>query len=87
MIKYNFQLYLLLWQTELNFFQKYCLTLRDETEWVELVDEGVNALVGVNKSKILSGFDRFFQKSFHHTGALYGDGKSAAVIVRQLLDS
>ena len=30
-----------------------CITLRDETEWVETVKEGVNVLVGADKNKIL----------------------------------
>lgn len=35
------------------FFKKYCITLRDETEWSELVHVGMNILVGADKNKIL----------------------------------
>ena len=34
-------------QKEAYFFQKQCITLRDETEWVELVENGFNTLVGL----------------------------------------
>mgnify|MGYP002247426159 CR=1 FL=1 len=34
------------------FFGKYCVTMRDETEWVELVDNGFNRLVGSNQAMI-----------------------------------
>ncbi len=36
-------------QKEAYFFGKYCVTMRDETEWVELVDNGFNRLVGSNQ--------------------------------------
>ncbi len=39
-------------QKEAFFFKKACVTLRDETEWVELVDNGFNVLVGADKEKI-----------------------------------
>jgi UDP-GlcNAc3NAcA epimerase len=33
-------------QKEVYFFNKYCITLRDETEWVGLVSNSYNTLVG-----------------------------------------
>ena len=33
-------------QKEAYYFDKPCVTFRDETEWMELVDEGVNILCG-----------------------------------------
>lgn len=38
-------------QKEAYFFEKKCITLRDETEWVELVECGANILVGADKEK------------------------------------
>ena len=35
-------------QKEAYFFEKQCITLRDETEWVELVECGANRLVGAD---------------------------------------
>lgn len=51
-----------------------CITLREETEWVETVSSGWNKLVGVDKSAILDAFT-----SWHPSGSqpmLYGDGHS-----------
>ena len=43
-------------QKEAYFFEKQCITLRDETEWVELVECGANRLVGADKEKIVSSY-------------------------------
>ena len=40
-------------QKEAFFFGKPCITMRDSTEWVELVDSGWNTLVGANTDKII----------------------------------
>lgn len=59
-----------------------CLTLRDETEWVETVESGWNCLVGANTEKIVRGV-----RSFRPTSGrplLYGDGNAAARISQEL---
>src|SRR3546814_4066512 len=44
-------------QTEAYFHGKRCVTVRDETEWVELVALGVNAIVGVDRARIATAID------------------------------
>ncbi|WP_298769011.1 non-hydrolyzing UDP-N-acetylglucosamine 2-epimerase [uncultured Shewanella sp.] len=39
-------------QKEAYFHNKFCITLREETEWVELINSGYNVLVGADTSKI-----------------------------------
>ena len=71
-------------QKEAYFFQKQCITLRGETEWVELVENGFNTLVGADCEKILKAY----QKSTAFTSKeldLYGGGKASNKIVEQLL--
>ena len=43
-------------QKEAFFFGKQCITLREQTEWVELVENGFNILTGSNKQKIIEAF-------------------------------
>ncbi|MEP6406139.1 MAG: UDP-N-acetylglucosamine 2-epimerase (non-hydrolyzing) [Marinobacter sp.] len=71
-------------QKEAYFHGKPCLTLRDETEWVELVDEGVNLLVGADASRIVSCFDSILNVSVGGK-PLYGNGNSGVQIAEALL--
>lgn len=63
-------------QKEAYFFNKFCITLREQTEWVELVDEGYNALVGNDFNSIPLTVDMFSTSEFIKTGNLYGGGKA-----------
>jgi UDP-GlcNAc3NAcA epimerase len=67
-------------QKEAYFFQKPCVTLREETEWVELVDAGANVLAGADKDKIVNAVNVSRQTRVPDTD-LYGDGESAQRIV------
>ena len=66
-------------QKEAYFFGKPCLTMRDETEWVELVEHGWNQLVGTDSARIVDGFRKAAKPQA--ASALYGDGKSAEAIL------
>lgn len=71
-------------QKEAYFFKKPCITLRDETEWVELVDNGFNVLVGANNKKIIDTYAHFeFNKDFNLN--LYGNRKASEIIIEQLV--
>ena len=74
-------------QKEAFFFEKHCITLRDETEWVELVDHGFNTLVRVDKDKILTAYQKMVDKSSEFNIDLYGNGKSRKIIVDLLVSS
>ena len=52
-----------------------CLTLRDETEWVETVESGWNRLVGVDQEKILDAVKGFTPPA--KRPSLYGSGDTA----------
>ncbi len=71
-------------QKEAYFFGKFCITLRDQTEWVELVDVGANVLAGARHEDILACFAKHHQRPMHVQQALYGDGHAAATIVQHL---
>ncbi|MHB0896452.1 MAG: non-hydrolyzing UDP-N-acetylglucosamine 2-epimerase [Spirochaetales bacterium] len=69
-------------QKEAFFFGKPCVTLRDATEWVELVDSGWNTLVGADTGRILQAVRA--AKVPSNRPALYGDGACAEKIAREL---
>lgn len=40
-------------QKEAYYLRKHCITVRDETEWTELVDSGYNIIVGTDPAKVI----------------------------------
>ncbi len=71
-------------QKEACFFEKGCVTLREETEWTELTDCGCNCLAGHDGDKIVKAAARFLQVPPAFPNDLYGDGHAAAVIVQKM---
>lgn len=66
-------------QKEAFFFEKHCITLREETEWTELVDHGYNKLTGSDKEAILSAFEEFREKESDFSTSLYGKGDASEI--------
>lgn len=71
-------------QKEAFFHGKPCVTLRDETEWVELVKHKVNVLVGADENAIAAALSQ--QLQWVDVPNLYGDGEAAKKIVNTLLE-
>lgn len=75
-------------QKEAYFFSKPCITLRDETEWVELVSCGANVLVGADKEKILEVYKNHSQFNIQNSLLdLYGGGRASKIIITELLQA
>lgn len=73
-------------QKEAYFHRVPCITLRDETEWVELVDTGWNQLLPPNRrslSRRLAAAVRDFRKPAKYP-QLYGSGHASELIVKRL---
>lgn len=71
-------------QKEAYFFGKQCVTLRNETEWVELVQQGVNVLAGTAKEKIIHCVQQSLSQQMIFPASLYGDGHAAEKITQTL---
>lgn len=71
-------------QKEAFFFGKKCITLRDETEWLELVECGANRVVGAEEAAILAAF-AWAMQPLSQVPELYGQGDAGERIV-QILD-
>ncbi len=71
-------------QKEAFFFGKHCITLREQTEWVELVKNGFNRIVGSDAGKLADAFEFFKTKKSDFSVDLYGKGQAAKVIAETL---
>lgn len=69
-------------QKEAYFHNKFCITLRDETEWVELVENKVNVVVGSNAEAIKESIIR--SVSINNDSLIYGNGDTAVKIIAEL---
>lgn len=66
-------------QKEAYFHGKYCVTLREETEWIELVEQGFNTLVGCDKELIKKSLNKSYQSDL--SVGIYGYGDTVSNIL------
>ena len=68
-------------QKEAYYLDVPCVTLRDETEWVETVEVGWNILAGTDPDAIVAALEQHSRGRPSHP-PLYGNGDAAAAIIR-----
>jgi UDP-GlcNAc3NAcA epimerase len=72
-------------QKEAYFFNNPCITVRDQTEWIELVEGGYNRLANANENDIYDAYLLMKDKSFNASGdSLYGNGQASLKIIDYL---
>lgn len=72
-------------QKEAFFYQVPCITMRDETEWIETVQLGCNQLVGASYERIVGAFARLAPFPVDTQCKPYGDGFASRRVVEHLL--
>jgi UDP-GlcNAc3NAcA epimerase len=73
-------------QKESHFCKKPCIVLRNETEWIELVNNGTTKLVGADPVRIRKEFLNFIDSTINlEFPGFYGDGKTAEFILKEIL--
>ncbi len=72
-------------QKEAYFFKKPCVILREQTEWVEIVENGNAILTGADNSKIKNAISIMLAKDDFTYPALFGDGKAGKFICSKIL--
>jgi UDP-GlcNAc3NAcA epimerase len=71
-------------QKEAFFFAKPCITLRDQTEWVETVRSGWNIITGVDGKRIRTAFNNV--RVPDERPQFYGDGTAGRQMLEILSD-
>src|SRR5690606_8844275 len=74
-------------QKEAFFFQKPCIILRPQTEWIEIVENGNAILADADGKRILDAFDQLIQKTDYTYPAFYGDGRAAEFICQKIIET
>ena len=72
-------------QKEAFFFKKPCIILREETEWVELVENGNAKLCGADKTMIVSSVKELLSTNNMTFPPFYGNGDAASFICSEIL--
>jgi UDP-GlcNAc3NAcA epimerase len=73
-------------QKEAFFFKKPCLILRDQTEWIEIVDNGNAKLVGAKTEQIVAEGRRLIEEQHLTYPSFYGDGNAALFMAERIIE-
>ncbi len=71
-------------QKEAHMFEVPCVTLRNETEWIESVNQGANKLCKINHDDIINTIHSEYDIK---TSYVYGDGDASQKIVKAIYES
>ena len=71
-------------QKEAYFNQKPCLILRNETEWVELVEAGFARLITPFTTDIVNIVNEMLTLNIPKTRGLFGNGNAAKKIIKSI---
>lgn len=71
-------------QKEAFFFDKFCITVRNETEWTELVENQYNYLAGPDENKILNAYRDIQIRKFENKHHFYGKGDASRKIIEAI---
>jgi UDP-N-acetylglucosamine 2-epimerase len=63
-----------------------CITLRDNTEWVETLSSGANVIVGADTKKIIDGINRMLTAKIEFDSNPFGDRHASKRIVDIITD-
>lgn len=69
-------------QKEAYFLHKPCITLRDETEWVETVKAGWNVICGADRQKIMDAIQNFNPAGV--PGKFFGEGNASKLMLEYI---
>ncbi len=72
-------------QKEAYFYKVPSIILRNETEWVEIIENMAGKLVDADIDKILNAVGNFIQSSEVHFKSLFGEGNASEIICAELL--
>lgn len=73
-------------QKEACFLNKPCIILRQETEWVEIVESGCAILADADEKKIIDAFSQLNDIRKFNFPDIFGDGKAAEFIVNEIIN-
>jgi len=71
-------------QKEAFYFEKPCIILRPETEWIELLSCGAAVLADADKDKVITAYNNF-KNNKPSFPKLFGDGNAAEFICNELI--
>jgi UDP-N-acetylglucosamine 2-epimerase len=74
-------------QKEAFWLQVPCVTLRNETEWVETVETGWNYLAGTDKQPIINAFNIASNSDLNTPPKLFGNGNAGDLILQYLISA
>jgi len=73
-------------QKEAFFFKKPCIILREQTEWVEIVENGNALLVGSSEEKLIEAYHQLTIKKDFTYPPFFGDGYASEEICRLMIE-
>jgi UDP-N-acetylglucosamine 2-epimerase (non-hydrolysing) len=71
-------------QKEAYLLNTPCITIRNNTEWIETINEGWNVLTGINIEKTTNAILNWFPQKSSSNNCIFGDGKTSNNILDHL---